>query len=174
MIHNLERKRWESRLPYLPSAKPGQEATVRMRHGTRHCFKIGKGICQGCILSPCLFNLYAEYIMRNAGLDEAQAGIKIARRNTSNLRYTDDTTLMAKSEELKSLSMKVKEESEKVGLKVNIQKTKIMASSPITSWQIDGESMKTMRDFIFGVPKSLQMVTAAMKLKDAYSLEEKL
>ena len=113
-------------------------------------FKIGKGVCQGCILSPCLLNIYAEYIMRNAGLDEAQAGIKIAGRSISNLRYSDDTTLMAESEEeLKSLLMKVKEESEKVGLKLNIQK-KIMASGPITSWQIDGETMETMRDFILG------------------------
>ena len=114
--------------------------------------------------------------MRNAGLDEAQAGIKIAGRNINNLRYTDDTTLMAESEEeLKSLLMKIKEESEIVGLKLNIQKTKIMASGPITSWQIDGETVETVRDFIFwGAPKSLQMVTAAMKLKDAYSLEGKL
>ena len=112
--------------------------------------------------------------MRNAGLDEAQAGIKISGININNLRYTDDTTLMAESEELKSLLMKVKEESEKVGLKLNIQKTKIMASGPITSWQIDGETMETVRDFILGAPKSLQMVTAALKLKDACSLEEKL
>ena len=120
----------------------GQEATVRTGHGTTDWFQIGKGVCQGCIVSPCLFNLYAEYIMRNAGLEEAQAGIKIARRNISNLRYADDTTLMAESEEqLKSLLMKVKEESEKVHLKLNIQKTKIMASSPITSWQIDGETV---------------------------------
>ena len=113
--------------------------------------------------------------MRNAGLEEAQAGIKIARRNINNLSYADDTTLMAKSEEeLKSLLMKVKEESEKVGLKVNIQKTKIMASGPITSWEIDGETVETVSDFIFGAPKSLQMMTAAMKLKDVYSLEEKL
>ena len=112
--------------------------------------------------------------MRNAGLDEAQAGIKIARRNIKNLRYADDTTLMAESEELKSLLMKVKEESEKVGLKFNIQKTKIMASGPITSWEIDGETVETVLDFILWAPKSLQMMTAAMKLKDAYSLEEKL
>ena len=117
----------------------GQEATVRTGHGTTDWFQIGKGVCQGCILSPCLFNFYAEYIMRNAGLEEAQAGIKIAGRNINNLLYADDTTLMAKGEEeLKSLLMKVKVESEKVGLKLNIQKTKIMASSPITSWQIDG------------------------------------
>ena len=114
-----------------------QEAIVRTGHGTTDCFQIEKGVRQGCILSPCLFNLYEEYIMRNAGLEEAQAGIKIARRNINNLRYADDTTLMAQSEEeLKSLLMKVKEESEKVGLKLNIQKTKIMASGPITSWQI--------------------------------------
>ena len=114
-------------------------------------FQIGKGVCQGCILSPCLFNFYAEYIMRNAELEEAQAGIKKARRNINNLRYGDDTTLMAENEEeLKSLFVKVKEESEKVGLKLNIQKTKIMESSPITSWQIDGETMETVTDFILG------------------------
>ena len=130
---------------------------------------------QGFILSPCVFNLYAEYIMRNTGLEETQAGIKIAGRNISNLRYADDSTLMAESEEeLKSLLMKVKEEIDKVGLKLNIQKMTIMASGPITSWEIDGETVKTVSDFIFGAPKSLQMVTAAMKLKDAYSLEEKL
>ena len=134
-------------------------------------FQIGKGVHEGCILSPCLFNLYAEYIMRNSGLDEAQAGLKTARRNINNLRYADDTTLMAESEEeLKSLLMKVKEEMEKVGLKLNIQKTKIMASDPITSWQIDGKQWKTL---FFWAPKSLQMVTAAMKLKDAYSSKGK-
>ena len=152
----------------------GQEATVRTGHGTTDCFQIGKGICQGCLLSSCLFNLYAEYIMRNAGLEEAKAGIKIARRNIGNLRYADDTTLMAESEELKSLLMGVKEESEKVGLKLNIQQTKIMASGPITSWHIDGETVETVTDFIFWAPKLLQMVTAALKLKDACSLEEKL
>ena len=125
----------------------GQEATVRTGHGTTDWFQIGKGVHQSCILSPCLFNFYAEYIMRSAGLEEAQAGIKIARRNINNLRYADDSTLMAESEEeLKSLLMKVKEESEKVGLKLNIQKTKIMASGPITSWETDGE---TVSDFIF-------------------------
>src|SRR5574339_232906 len=129
----------------------GQEATVRTGHGTTDWFQIGKRVCQGCILSPCLFNLYAEYIMRNAGLEETHAGIKIAGRNINNLRYADDTTLMAESEEeLKSLLMKVKEENEKVGLKLNIQKTKIMASGPITSWQIDGETVETVSDFIFG------------------------
>ena len=153
----------------------GQEATVRTRHGTTDWFQIVKGVRQGCILSPCLFNLHAEYIMRNAGLDEAQAGIKIAGRNINNLRYADDTILVAQSEEeIKSLLMKVKDESEKVGLKLNIQQTKIMASSPITSWQIDGETMEIVTGFIFWAPKSLQMVTAAMKLKDACSLEEKL
>ena len=127
------------------------------------------------MLSPCLFNFHAEYIMRNAGLDEAQAGIKIGGRNINNLRYTDDTTLMAeRKEQVKSLLMKVKEESEKAGLKLNIQKTKIRASCPITSWQIDGEAVETVADFLFWAPKSLQMVTAAMKLKDAYSLEGKL
>ena len=126
-------------------------------------------------MSPCLFNLYAEYIIRNAGLEEAQAGIKISGRNINNLRYADDTTLMAEGEEeLKSFLMKVKVESEKVGLKLNIQKTKIMASGPITSWEIYGETVETVSDFIFWAPKSLQMVTAAMKLKDAYSLEGKL
>ena len=153
----------------------GQEATVRTGHGTTDWFQIGKEVRQGCILSPCLFNFYAEYIMRNAGLEEAQAGIKIAGRNINNLRYADDTTLMAESEEeLKSLLMKVKEESEKVGLKLNIQKMKIMAMGPISSWQIDGETMEIVTDFIFGAPKSLQMVPAAMKLKDTCSLEEKL
>ena len=126
-------------------------------------------------MSPCLFNLYAEYIIRNAGVKEAQAGIKTARRNLNNLRHADDTILMAESEEeLKSLLMKVKEESEKVGLKLNIQKTKIMASGPITAWEIDGETVETVSDFIFEAPKSLQMVTTAMKLKDTYSLKEKL
>ena len=153
----------------------GQKATVRTGHGTTDWFQIGKGVRQGCILSPCLFNFYADNIMRNAGLEEAQAGIKIAGRNISNLRYADDTTLMAESEkELKSLLLKVKEESEKVGLKLNIQKMKIMASGPITSWQIDGETVETVSDFIFWGSKSLQVVTAAMKLKDAYSLEGKL
>src|SRR5574337_928650 len=132
----------------------GQEATVRTEHETTDWFQIGKGVCQGCILSPCLFNLYAEYIMRNAGLEEAQAGIKIAGRNIKNLRYADDTTLMAESEEeLNSLLMKVKEESEKVGLKLNIQKTKIMASGPTTSWEIGGETVETVPDFIFGGSK---------------------
>ena len=132
----------------------GQEATVRTGHGTTDWFQKGKGVHQGCILSPCLFNFYAEYIMRNAGIEETQAGIKIARRNINNLRYADDTSLMAESEEeLKSLLMKVKEESEKFGLKLNIQKTKIMASSPISSWEIDGETVETVSDFILGGSK---------------------
>ena len=135
----------------------GQEATVRTGHGTTKrntWFQIGKGVCQGCILSPCLFNFYAEYIIGNTGLEEAQAGIKIAGRNINNLRYADDTTIMTESEELKSLLMKVKEESEKkVGLKLNIQKTKIMASCPITAWEIDGETVETVSDFIFFISK---------------------
>ena len=132
----------------------GQGATVRTGHGTTDWFQIGKGVCQGCILSPCLFNFCAEYIMRNAGLEETQTGIKNAGRNINNLRYADDTTLMAESEEeLKNLLMKVKVESEKVGLKLNIQKTKIMASSPITSWEIDGETVETVSDFILGGSK---------------------
>ena len=134
----------------------GQEATVRTGHGTTDWFQIGKGVWQGCILSPCLFNLYAEYIMWNARLDEAQAGIKISRRNINNLRYANDTTLVAESEEeLKSLLMKVKEESEKVGLKLNIQKTNgiwsFMASGPITSWEIDGETVETVSDYFLGL-----------------------
>ena len=130
----------------------GQEATVRTGHGTTDCFQIEKGVRQGCILSPCLFNLYVEYILRNAGLEEAQPGIKTVGRNISNLRYADDSTLMAESEEeLKSLLVKVKEESEKVGLKLNIQKTKIMASGPITSWEIDGETVETVSDYFLGL-----------------------
>ena len=132
---------------FLKNLYAGQEATVRTGHGTTDWFQIGKGVCQGCILSPCLFNFYAEYIMRNTWLEEAQAGIKIAGRNINNLRYADDGILMAESEEeIKSLLMKVKEESEKGGLKFNIQKTKIMASGPITSWQTYGE---TVADLIF-------------------------
>ena len=149
----------------------GQEETVRTGHRTTDWFQIGKGVCQGCILSPCLFNLYAEYIMRNARLDKAQAGIQISGRNSNNLRYADDTTLMAESKELKSLLMKIKEESEKIGLKLNIQKTKMMTSGPITSWQIDRETMETMTDFIFWAPISLLTVTGR---KDACSLQEKL
>ena len=141
-----------------------QEATVTTGHGTTHCFQIRKAVHKGCILSPCLFNLCAVYIMRNPGLDEAQAGIKIARRNSSNLRYADDTTFTAESEEeLKRLLMKVKKESEKVGLKLNIQKAKIMASGPITSWQIDGKWWKQYQTLFLGAPKLLQIVTAAMK-----------
>ena len=135
---------------FLINLYAGQEATVRTGNGTTDWFQIGKGVHQGCILSLCLFNLYAEHIMRNAGLDEAQAGIKIARRNINNLRYADDTTLMAESkEELKSLLMKVKQESQKVGLKLNIQKTNIMASGHITSWQIDGKTVETVTDIFF-------------------------
>ena len=128
-----------------------QEAVVGTRHGTTDWFQIGKEVHQDCILSPCLFNFYAEYIIRNAGLEEAQAGIKIARRNINNLRYSDDTTFVAESEELKNLLMKVKEESKKAGLKLNIQKMKIMASRPITSGQIDGETTEIVTDFIFGL-----------------------
>ena len=149
----------------------GQEATVRTGHGTTDWLQIGKGVRQGCILSPCLFNLYAEYIMRNPGLEGAQAGIKIARRNINNLRYADDTILVAESEEeLKNLLMKLKEDSEEVCLKLNIQKMKIMAPGPIPSWEIDGETVETVSDFMFLGSK----ITAAMRLKDAYSLEGKL
>ena len=161
---------------HLRGLYASQEATVRTGHGTTDWFQIGKGVRQGCILSPCLFNFYAEYIMRNAELEEAQAGIKIARRNINNFRYADNTTLIAESEEeLKSHLMKVKVEREKVGLKLNIQKTKITASGPITSWEIDGETVeKQCQTLFFWAPKSLQMVIATMKLKDAYSLEGKL
>ena len=131
-----------------------QEATIRTGHGTTDWFQIEKEVHQGCILSPSLFKLYAEYIMKNARLKEAQAGIKIAWRNINNLRYADDITLMAESEEeLKSLLMKLKEKSEKVGLKLNIQKTKIMASGPMTSWQIDGATVETVSEFILGGSK---------------------
>ena len=143
-----------TRPPDLPlrNLYAGQEATVRTGHGTTDWFQIGKGVCQGCILSPCLFNFSAEYIIRNTVLEEAQTGIKIAGRNINNLRYADDTTLMAESEEeLKHLLMKVKVESEKLGLKLNIHKTKIMASSPITSWEIDGETVETVADFFGGL-----------------------
>ena len=153
----------------------GQEATVRTGHGTTDWLQIGKGVRQGCILSPCLFNLYAEYIMRKDRLDEAQAGIMVARRNINNFRYADDTTLTAESKkELKSLLMKVKEEILKAGLKLNIQKTKIMASSPITSWQIDEETMKTVTDFIFFGSKITADGDCSHEIKDAYSLEGKL
>ena len=153
-MENSERD-GNTRSPDLPLEKlcrnyAGQKTTVRTGRGTTDWFQIGKGIHQGYILSPCLFNLYAEYILRNSGLDEAQATIKTARRNINNLRYADDTTLIPESEEeLKSLLMKVKEKSEKFGLKLNIQNTKIMASGLITSWQIDGETVETMADFIF-------------------------
>ena len=153
----------------------GQEATSRTGHGTTDWFQIRKGVGQGCILSPYLFNLNAEYTMRNARLHEAQAGIKIARRNINNLRYADDTTLMAESEEeLKRLLMKVKEESYKASLKLNIQKMKIMASGPITSWQIGGETVETVTGFIFLGSKITADGDCSQKLKDACSLEEKL
>ena len=156
-------------------SRADQEATFRTRHGTTDWFKTGKGVHQDYMLSPCFFNLDAEYIMQNASLDEEQAGIKVAGRNINNLRYTDGTILMAESkEELKSLLMKVKEEIEKAGLKLNIQKTKIMVSGPITSCEIDWEAMETVRDLFGGAPKSLQRVIAATKLKDTCSLEEKL
>ena len=160
----------------LRSLCADQEATVRTGHGTTDWFQIGKGVVhQGCILSSCLFNLYAEYIMRNAELEEAQAGIKIAGRNINNLRYADDTTLLAESEEeLKSLLMKVKEESEKVGLKLNIQKTNIMASSPITSWQIDGETVETVSDFIFGGSKITADGDCSHEIKRRLLLERKV
>ena len=152
----------------------GQGATFRTGHGTTDWFQIGKGVRQGCILSPCLFNLYAEYIMRNTGLEEAQAGTKIAGRNINNLRYADDTTLTAENEEeLKSLLMKVKEESKKVDLKLNIQKTKIMASGPITSWQINGEAVETVADFIFGGSKITADGDCSHEIK-RHSLEGKL
>ena len=163
-----------TRPPHLPPEKSVCKSRSKLELGM-DWFQIGKGVHQGYIFSPGLFS-FAEYIMQNAGLDEAQAGIKIARKNINNLSYTDDTTLRAESEEeLKSLLMKVKEESEKTSLKHNIQKTKIMASGPITSWQIDGETMETVRDFILGGSKiTADGVTAAVKLKDACSLEEKL
>ena len=152
----------------------GQEATVRTGHGTTECFQIGKGVRQGCILSPCLFNSYAECIMRNAGLEEAQAGIKIAGGNINNLRYADDTTLMAESEEeLKSLLMKVKVESEKVSLKLNIQKTKIMASGPINSWEINGERVERVSGFIFWGSKITADGDCSHEIK-RHSLEGKL
>ena len=152
----------------------GQEARVRTGHVTTDWFQIGKGVHQGCILSPWLFNLHAEYIMRNTGLDEAQAGIKIAGRNINNLRCADDTTLMAESEELKSLLMKVKEESEKVGLELNIQKTKIMASSPVTSWQIYGETVETVIDFILGGSKITADGDCSHEIKRCLLLGRKL
>ena len=155
----------------------GEEATVRTGHGTTDCFQIGKGVHQGCMLSPCLFNFYAKDIMQNAGLEEAQAGIKIAGRNINinNLRYANDTTVMAESkEELKSLLMKVKEESEKADLKINIQKNKIMASSPITSWQIDGGTMETVTDFFLLGPKITSDSDCSHEIKKHLLLEEKL
>ena len=160
----------------LKNLYAGQEATVRTGHGTTDWFQIGRGVRQGYILSPCLFNLYAEYIMRNSGLEEAQAGIKITGRNINNLRYADDTTLVAESEEeLKSLLMKVKEESEKVGLNLNFQETKIMLSGPIPSWQIDGETEETVRDFnLLGSRITADGDCSHEMKKDACFLEEKL
>ena len=159
----------------LTNLYAGQEEIVRTGHGTMDWFQIEKGVHQRCILSPCLFNLYAEYIMRNAGLNEAQAGLQIAGRNINNLRYADDTTLMAESEEeLKSLLMKVKEENEKAGLKLNIQKTKIMASGPITSWQIDGETVETVTDLIFLGSKIPIGSDCSNQIPRCGSLEEKL
>ena len=156
----------------LRNLHAGQEVTVRIGHGTTHWFQIGKGIRQGYILSPCLFNLYAEYILKKAGLEEAQAGIKIAGRNINNLRYADDATLRAESEEeLKSLLMKVKEESDNVGLKLNIQKTKIMASVPINSWQIDGE---TVTDFILGGSKITANGDCSHEIKRHFLLGRKV
>ena len=161
--------------PLLRNLYAGQEATVRTGHGTTDWFQIGKGVRQGCILSPCLFNYYAEYIMRNAELEETQAGIKIAGRNINNLRYADDTTFMAESEEeLKSLLMKVKVESEKVGLKLNIQKMKIMASGPITSWEIDGETVETVEDFIFGGSKTTADCDCSYEIKRRLLLGRKV
>ena len=152
-----------------------QEAIVRTEHGKTDWFQIGKRVCQGCVLSPCLFNFYAEYIMRNTGLDEAQARIKIAGRNINHLRYADDTTLMAESEEeLKGLLMKVKEESEKVGLKLNIQKTKTMASGPITSWQIDGETVETVADVILGGSKITADGDCSLEIKRCLLLGRKV
>ena len=159
----------------LRSLCAGQEATVRTRHGTMDWLKIGKGLWQDCILSPCLFNLNAEHIMRNAGLDEAQAGIKIAGRKINNLRYADDTTLTAESKEgLKNLLMKVKEESETVGLNLNIQKTKIMASSPITSLQIDGQTMETVTGFILGGSKFIADGNSSYEIKRCLLLGRKV
>uniref|UniRef100_A0AC11E4T1 Uncharacterized protein n=1 Tax=Ovis aries TaxID=9940 RepID=A0AC11E4T1_SHEEP len=152
----------------------GQEATVRTGHGTTDWFQIGKGVCQGCILSPCLFNLYAEYIMRNTGLYETQAGIKIAGKNINHLIYADDTTLMAESEEQKSLLMKLKEESEKVGLKLNLQKTKIMASGPIISWQKNGETVETVAEFIFLGSKITADVDCSHEIKRRLLLGRKV
>ena len=173
--------RKKKKLPSLRNLYAGQEATVfcpvRTGHGTTDWFQVRRGVHQGCILSPCLFNLYAEYLMRNAGLLllQVEAGIKISRRNINNLRYAEDTTLMAESEEeLKSFLMKMKEESEKVGLKLNIQKTKIMASSPTTSWKIDGETVETVADFILGGSKITADGDCSHEIKDAYSLEGKL
>ena len=169
-------KFWKMGIPdhltcLLRNLHAGQEATCSSGHGTTDWFQIGK---RGCILSPCLLNLYAEYIMWNARLDAAQTRIKIPGRNINTFVYADDTTLTAESKELKSFLIKMKEESENFGLKLHVQKTKIIASGAIILWQIDGETVETVTDFIWGAPKSLKMVTEAMKLKDTCSLEEKL
>ena len=167
--------RWEYQPPpcLLRNLYADQKATVKTGHGTMDWFQIGKGVRQGCILSPCLFNLHPEYIMRNVRLAEAQAGIKIARRNINNLRYADDTTFMAEREELKSLLMKMKKESEKAGLKLNIQKMKIMASGSITSWQIDGETVETVTDFIFLGSKVTADGDCSHEIKRCLLLERK-
>ena len=175
-MENSERD-GNTRPPDLPLEKSvcSQEAAVRTGHGITDWFQIGKGVNQGCILSLGLFNLYAEYIMRNAELDEAQGGIKIARKNNNNLRYADDTTLMAEiEEELKSLLMKVREESEKVGLKLNIQKTKIMVSGLISSWQIDGETVETVTDFILGGSQITANVECSLEIKRRLLLGKKV
>ena len=159
----------------LKNLYAGQEATARTGHGTTDFFQIGKGVCQSCILSPCLFNFYAAYIMRNAGLEETQAGIKIDGRNINNLRYADDNTLMAEGEEeLKNLMMKMKEENEKVGLQLNIQKTKVMASGPITSWQIDGETVETVTDFVFLGSRIIADGDSSHEIKRCLLLERKV
>ena len=178
--HKLWKILYETGIPdhlayLLRNLRAGQEATVRTGHGTNDWFQRRKGVRQGCILSPCLFSLYAGYIMRNAGLEETQAGIKIAGRNINNLRHADDTTLMAESEEeLKSLLMKVKEESKKVGLKLNIQKTKIITSGPIISWQIDGETVETVSDFIFWGSKITADGDCSQEIKRCLLLERKV
>ena len=175
----MENSEKEMRIPdhltcLLRNLHAGQEATVRTGHGTTDWFQIGKGVCQGCILSPWLFNLFAGYILQNARLDEAQAEIKIARKNINNLRYADDTTLMAESEELKSLLMRVKEESEKTGLQLNIQRILIKASGPIISWEIDGETVETVTDFIFLGSKITADVDCSYVIKGYLLLGRKL
>ena len=168
-------KRWE----YQTTRPASWEMYMQVKNNSKNCcgttdwFQIGKGVCQGCILSPCLFNLYAEYIKRNSRLDEAQAWIKIAGRNINNLRYADDATLMTESEELKSFLMKVKQESEKVGLKLSIQKTNIMASVPITSWQIDRRTMETVTDYFWGSSKIIADSDCSHEIKRQFLLGRK-